>query len=193
MHYDTDLAQALATADSLIDEWQQLREDTADTTPGRLQELAMRELERELSQTIDGVIYRRKQEQEKTERELQQKLDQENADQEQATRDRLRQLTQPAEHHCALPVGNAGNLCELTAGHAGEHRTHLQIIDDERRRRELATPAPESGIVDAPALTCGRHISLNNPSPCARPAGHDGEHASLAETRLEEDVRRLNT
>ena len=98
-----------------------------------------------------------------------------------------------------LGVRDADNQVD----HVGE-LVDAAVNDDERRAAELrrtrdqadeltAEQAERLSIdIEAP-LTCGRHISLNDPAPCARPAGHDGPHATLRQVRLEEDINRLST
>lgn len=103
MHHATTLPQAIARADRLIDEWQQLRDATQDTTPGRLQELAIVQLETDISDTLSAIRYRRQQAHDQAERDAQIKLDDEQRDREEqeqqrqelATKQRLQELTGP--------------------------------------------------------------------------------------------------
>jgi len=169
MHYSTTLAQALATFDRLTDEHQQLREDIQDTTPGRLQELALDALESELSTTISAVTYRRRDERDKAEKAAQEKLDDEQRDQEEATRERLRSLTtQPTDERAQV---------ELAHDHANAEQRRLDATAAGYDHGTRGLDADD----DLPALLCQRHISLNDARPCQLRAGHQGPHASLAD------------
>lgn len=165
MHYSTTLAQALATFDRLTEEHQQLREDIADTTPGRLQELALDALESELSTTISAVTYRRRDERDKAEKAAQEKLDDEQRDQEEQTRERLRMLTSDdeltAQQHLAHDHANAEQRRRDAEQRGEDHGTRALDADD-----------------DLPQLVCLRHVSLSDVRRCRLAAGHAGPHIS---------------